>query len=319
MAFLSTSESKALDRLREGGLVAIPTETVYGLAADATNEAAVRAVFAAKGRPSHNPLIVHVSGAAMAQRYVHWNVMAEDLAAQHWPGALTLVLPRREDCPIAPSVSGDGTTLALRVPAHPLAHSLISAFDAGLAAPSANRSGRISPTSAQHVLSEFVSEDIMVLDGGLCTIGLESTVVDCTSVQPMVLRHGGVLLNCQDLGIANGSIARSHGKRQCGEDILLSPGMLASHYAPNLPLRLHATSVATNEALLAFGSPLVGAAATQNLSASEDLAEAAHNLFAMLRVLDDPHHAGIAVMSIPLHGIGIAINDRLERAAAPRS
>lgn len=318
MAFLSTSELGALARLREGGLVAIPTETVYGLAADACNESAVRAVFAAKGRPPRNPLIVHVSDVAMAQRYVQWNDLADSLAAQHWPGALTLVLPRREGCPIAPSVSAGGDTLALRVPAHPAAHSLIEAFDGGLAAPSANRSGRISPTCAQHVMDDFLNDDIIVLDGGFCTLGLESTVVNCTNVHPIILRHGGVQLSCQELAIATDPIDRSQLERQFIGENLLSPGMLASHYAPSLPVRLNAVSVAPNEALLAFGVPLAGAAATQNLSEGENLEEAAHNLFAMMRLLDAPHYASIAVMPIPQLGIGIAINDRLARAAAPR-
>lgn len=308
MAFLSTSLTEATQRLRAGLLVALPTETVYGLAADAANEAAVRSVFALKGRPSHNPLIIHVSGKEMAQRYVQWNALADGLAEAHWPGALTLVLPKREDCPIAPSVSAGGDTLAIRMPAHPLAQSVIAAFDGGLAAPSANRSGRVSPTCAQHVLSEFAAAELMVMDGGACEVGVESTVIDCTEGQARLLRSGSVLIKSSTPQVSD------------SPKILKSPGMLTSHYAPSVPVRLNAVDVVADEALLAFGEPVLGADQALNLSPSRDMNEAAHNLFAMLRALDCPQKIRqIAVMPIPQTGIGIAINDRLARAAANKA
>jgi L-threonylcarbamoyladenylate synthase len=304
MAFLSTSENDAIAALKAGHLVALPTETVYGLAADAENKMAVRSIFELKGRPSSNPLIVHISDISMAKSYAKWNNLADRLAQKYWPAPLTLVLPLRAPNVVAKEVLAGGDTIALRIPAHPKARDLIARFGRGIAAPSANRSGRISPTCAAHVLAEFPdADDLMVLDGGPCEVGLESTVVDCTGDAPVVLRAGSVLIDSA-LALTDSPSAA-----------LKSPGMLASHYAPNLPVRLNATCVNTDEALLAFGTPITGAAQTLNLSATENVEQAAQNLYAMLRALDDPKYKCIAVMLIPEHGIGLAINDRLKRAA----
>lgn len=299
---------KAVRRWKAGDAVAIPTETVYGLAADACNGAAVARIYALKSRPQFNPLIVHVADAAMAQRYVQWNDRAQALADAFWPGPLTLVLKRRSDCPISELVSAGGDTLAVRVPAHPLTRQLLQAFGGGLAAPSANRSGRVSPTTAQHVRDEF-ADAVMVVDGGACDVGIESTVVDLSGDAPSILRPGSITRAMLERIIGELAAAK-HGAS------LLSPGQMESHYAPSIPVRLNATDVAGDEALLAFGPPLCGAAKTKNLSPSGDLIEAAANLFSCLRALDDPALRAIAVMPIPAEGIGEAINDRLQRAAA---
>lgn len=304
MTFLSTSENDALAALKAGRLVALPTETVYGLAADAENSLAVRSIFALKGRPSSNPLIVHISDVAMAKCYGEWNKLADRLAKKYWPSPLTLVLPLRAPNVVAPEVLAGGSTIALRMPAHAKTRELIARFGRGVAAPSANRSGRISPTSAGHVLAEFPdADDLMVLDGGPCEVGLESTVVDCTGGEPVVLRAGSVLIDSAELF------------DNAASEILKSPGMLASHYAPSLPVRLNATCVNADEVLLAFGAPIDGASHALNLSDCKSLEQAARNLYAMLRALDDPKYARIAVMPIPERGIGVAINDRLRRAA----
>lgn len=300
---------KAVGLWKQGGLVAIPTETVYGLAADATNGQAVARIYAMKSRPQFNPLIVHVTGPAMAQEYVEWNPMAEKLATAFWPGPLTLVLKRRAKCTISELVSAGGDTIALRTPKHPVARQLLAKFGSGLAAPSANRSGRVSPTTAQHVRDEF-GDAVEVIDGGQCDVGIESTVVDCTGASPVVLRPGSITTTMIEEVAGAVSEAQSNGK-------LLSPGLLESHYAPSIKVRLNATAVTEGEALLAFGpNPPRGAAKTLNLSPSGDLLEAAANLFAFLRVLDDPAHRAIAIMPIPGEGVGEAINDRLRRAAA---
>ena len=283
-------------------------------------------IFALKGRPSHNPLIVHVTDKDMAQRYGQWNALADELAEMHWPGALTLVLPLKANSPIAPSVLAGGNTIALRCPAHPIMREVLIAFDRGLAAPSANRSGRISPTSARHVIEEFPEAELLVMDGGSARIGIESTVVDCTGSAPATLRVGSINLSQWERSKTAPQLsgAGPHSKSEIsispsGRDkFLRAPGQLASHYAPCLPVRMNADSVDQNEALLAFGPPISGAAETANLSPSGDLDEAAQNLYAMLRSLDSPAHARIAVMSIPNEGVGIAINDRLQRAAADR-
>jgi L-threonylcarbamoyladenylate synthase len=301
----------AVTHWREGGLVAIPTETVYGLAADATNGQAIARIYALKSRPQFNPLIVHVADVRAAIRYVEWNDMAERLAEAFWPGPLTLVLKRRARSRISELVSAGGDTLAVRVPAHPVALQLLQAFNGAIAAPSANRSGRVSPTTAQHVRDEFGADAPLIIDGGPCEVGLESTVLDISGEAPVLLRAGAITrqmleaaLNCQ------------LGAQQKGEGALKSPGMLASHYAPSIPVRLNALEVRGDEALLAFGpAPLVGAATTLNLSARGDVIEAAANLFAHLRALDDPRHRAIAVMPIPSDGIGEAIHDRLKRAS----
>lgn len=307
-AILSTDSTHiAIEKLRAGDVVALPTETVYGLGADACQDHAVARIFALKGRPSFNPLIVHVTDAAMAQRYVEWNDRAQALADAHWPGPLTLVLPRRADSPVSLLCSAGGDTLAIRCPAHPLMREVLAGFDGGIAAPSANRSGRISPTTAAHVQDEFGGE-VAVLDGGPCHIGIESTVVDCRQHPPVILRHGSVTQ--EQLGLS------SAGQNAGGA--LLSPGMLTSHYAPSIAVRLNAQHVGADEALLAFGQPLDGAAITLNLSETGDLLEAAAHLFAYLRALDKPQYRAIAVMPVPMQGIGAAINDRLARAAAEK-
>ena len=304
---------RAATLLRAEKLVAFPTETVYGLGADATSDAAVAAIFSAKDRPRFNPLIIHVIDEAAARRLVVFDARAARLARRFWPGPLTLVLPRAPGCPVSLLASAGLDSLAVRVPAHPLPRALIRAVGRPIAAPSANRSGRVSPTTAAHVLDELDGRIAAVLDGGVCRVGLESTVVDLTTSQPLLLRPGGVPAEAieEDIGPLG---------RPGGEAAPRSPGMLASHYAPSLPLRLDATKVQPGEALIAFGRRAPrGAKAVRWLSRSGDLAEAAANLFATLRALDRPDFAAIAVMPIPEHGLGRAINDRLRRAAAPRA
>ena len=303
----------ALDRaaalLRAGEVVAFPTETVYGLGGDATSDEAVAAIFSAKGRPRFNPLIVHLSRAAEAERLAAIDSRAALLMQKFWPGPLSLVLWRAPGCPISLLASAGLDTVALRVPAHPLAQELLRAVGRPLAAPSANRSGRISPTTADHVLSELDGRVAAVLDGGPCRIGVESTVIDLTGRTPLLLRPGGTA--SESLEALVGPLGAPQ-----PEDAPRAPGMLASHYAPSLPLRLNATSVASTEALLAFGSGVPsGAAEARSLSERGDVDEAAANLFAALRALDRPDFTGIAVMPIPEHGLGRAINDRLRRAA----
>jgi L-threonylcarbamoyladenylate synthase len=295
-----------------GELVAFPTETVYGLGADATNDRAVARIFEAKGRPRFNPLIVHVPDADSARAQVAFDGRADLLAAAFWPGALTLVLPRRPDCTVALLASAGLDSLAVRVPRHPVAHALLAACGRPLAAPSANASGKISPTTAEHVARSLGMKVAMILDGGRCPLGIESTVLDLTGRAPVLLRPGGV--TAEELTDAIGPLTAP---AAADASALKSPGMLASHYAPELPLRLDASDVRPHEALLAFGvCTIAGAAAVENLSPSGDLVEAAANLFAMLRSLDRPRLAGIAVMPVPDHGLGRAINDRLRRAAA---
>jgi L-threonylcarbamoyladenylate synthase len=295
-----------------GELVAFPTETVYGLGADATNDRAVARIFEAKGRPRFNPLIVHFPAAEVARAQVAFDARADLLAARFWPGALTLVLPRRPDCTVALLASAGLDSLAVRVPGHAVAHALLAACGRPIAAPSANASGKISPTTAEHVAGSLGMKVAMILDGGRCPIGIESTVLDLTGPTPALLRPGGV--TAEELSDAIGPLAAA---TAADRDAPKSPGTLASHYAPELPLRLDTRDVQPREALLAFGAcPITGAAAVENLSPSGDLVEAAANLFAMLRALDGPGLAGIAVMPIPDRGLGRAINDRLRRAAA---
>ncbi len=299
--------------LRAGLLVAIPTETVYGLAADATSGQGVAAVFAAKGRPGFNPLICHYEDAAAAAAHVAFSPAAERLADAFWPGPLTLVLPRRPVCPVHALAGAGLPTLAVRVPAHPVARALLAACGFPLAAPSANRSGGVSPTTAAHVLADLDGRIAAVLDAGPCAVGLESTVVDLSGATPRLLRPGGIPAELVEACI--GRLARGHTPGAAP----LSPGLLASHYAPSLPLRMDAECAALHEALLAFG-PAHHAALVFNLSPAGDLDEAASRLFAGLRWLDTEAAArglrGIAAMPIPGHGLGAAINDRLRRASA---
>ena len=308
------SIEEAARLIREGELVAFPTETVYGLGGDATNERAVAKIFEAKGRPQFNPLISHVLDAGEARRLVQWSDVADKLAARFWPGPLTLVLPRAKNSPIALLATAGLDTAAIRAPAHPMAQALIRAAGRPIAAPSANRSGSVSPTRAEHVAESLGDRVKVILDGGPCEVGLESTVLDLTTTTPTLLRPGGATREAIEALI--GPVALSHAIAS-GDAARKSPGQLDSHYAPARPVRLNATSVAGDEALLAFGPrPPAGARQVLNLSPDGDLTEAAANLFAHLRALDRPANTRIAVMPIPQTGLGLAINDRLRRAAA---
>jgi L-threonylcarbamoyladenylate synthase len=306
---LVTDVAEAAALLRAGALVAFPTETVYGLGADARDGAAVAAVFAAKGRPEFNPLICHVAGAEAAFAEVIADSRARELAARFWPGPLTLVLPRRPTCRVDLLAGAGLDTLAVRVPAHPLA-------------PSANRSGEVSPTTPAHVMAGLGGRIAAVLDGGACAVGLESTVLDLSAGGAVLLRPGGVTAEAIEAAI--GPIGRPVPLAAAAATRnLRSPGMMLSHYAPSLPVRLGAVQVGPEEALLAFGPrPLPGAGVLWNLSPSGDMAEAARRLFAGLRWLDaEGQRLGlkrIAAMTVPDAGLGAAINDRLARAAAPR-
>jgi L-threonylcarbamoyladenylate synthase len=306
--------TEAAKLLRDGGLVAFPTETVYGLGADATNERAVAAIFEAKGRPQFNPLISHVLDASEAKRFVGWTTTADTLAARFWPGPLTLVLPRAKDSAIALLCTAGLDTVAIRAPSHPVAQALIRAAGRPIAAPSANRSGAVSPTHAEHVAESLGERVPLIIDGGPCLVGVESTVLDLTAPVPTLLRPGGATREAIERAI--GPIALSDALPS-GDQAHKSPGQLASHYAPARPVRLNATSVAADEGLLAFGPSVPsGAMLTANLSPTGDLAEAAANLFAQMRAMDRPGIGRIAVMPIPETGLGLAINDRLRRAAA---
>jgi L-threonylcarbamoyladenylate synthase len=312
---------RAAALLRAGELVAFPTETVYGLGADARNGRAVAAVFEAKGRPHFNPLICHFPDAGAAFEEVLADERARLLAARFWPGPLTLVLPRRPGCRIDLLAGAGLDTLAVRVPAHPLALALLRAAAVPVAGPSANRSGQVSPTTAEHVLDGLGGRIAAVLDGGPCAVGVESTVLDLAAGGAALLRPGGVPAEAIEAVIGRVSrpvpLAAAEATRT-----LRSPGMMLSHYAPSLPVRLDARDVAPDEALLAFGPALPGAGATWQMSEARDLREAAARLFAGLRWLDaEGRRLGlkrIAVMPVPAEGLGAAINDRLERAAAPR-
>ncbi len=298
--------------IRSGRLVAFPTETVYGLGADATNGHAVAAIFAAKGRPRINPLIVHVKNVEQAAEFVEFSPLEKALAQAFWPGALTLVLPRRKDCRLSLLVSAGLDTVAMRAPSHPIAARLIAEAGVPLAAPSANLSGQVSATSAAHVAEGLGGKVDLILDGETTPLGIESTVIGFESGRPVLLRPGAVPREAIE-AITGPLAAPSKGS-------VTSPGQLASHYAPHTPLRLNARGVEPAEALLAFGpNAPKDARRALNLSRDGDLAEAAANLFAMLRALDAECASAIAVMPIPASGLGEAINDRLMRAAAPRN
>jgi len=302
---------RATALIRAGRLVAFPTETVYGLGADATQDRAVAAIFAAKGRPAFNPLIAHVLDAAEARRYVVWNDIAERLAAAFWPGPLTLVLPRVKNCRLSLLASAGLDTAAVRAPSHPIARALIAASGVPIAAPSANRSGAISPTRPEHVVESLGGAVDLVIDGGPCDVGLESTVLDLTTPTPTLLRPGGTTREAIEALIG----AIEDGPAIGVPGALHSPGQLESHYAPRAAMRLNATAAQMGETMLGFGQ----VAGALNLSPSGDLVEAAANLFVMLRRLDATGTTRIAVAPIPESGLGAAINDRLRRAAAPRS
>ena len=302
--------ARAVALLRAGQPIGLPTETVYGLAADACSDMAVARIFEMKGRPTFNPLIIHVADMAQTDGLVEMPPLARRMAARFWPGPLTFVLPRRKDSPISLLASAGLDTLAVRMPAHEVARDILRAFGGPLAAPSANRSGHVSPTLARHVAEELPVA--LVVDGGACTVGVESTIVGFDGDRPVLLRPGGV--SAEDIEAIAG-VPLLH---PAASETVTAPGQLSSHYAPEVPVRLDAHDLREGEALLAFGRPLPGARVTENLSPAGDLAEAAANLFAMLRGLDLPGVSGIAVMAVPETGLGLAINDRLRRAAAPR-
>ena len=305
--------AEAATLIGAGALVAFPTETVYGLGADATSDMAVAAVFAAKGRPDFNPLIVHFAETQAASRVVVFDQRARALARAFWPGALTLVVPRRPGNRISLLASSGLDTLAVRVPDHPVGRALLEAAGRPIAAPSANRSGTVSPTTAGHVAASLGDRVALILDGGPCRVGIESTVIDLTGAEPVVLRPGGIATEAIEAEI--GALAAP----ETGAGPARSPGMIGRHYAPRTPLRLDAQTPRPGEALLAFGpdAPTQTPGEVLNLSTTGDVEEAAANLFSMMRALDDAQATVIAVMTVPEAGLGRAINDRLRRAATP--
>lgn len=315
---------EAAAHLREGGLVAFPTETVYGLGANALDGAAVARIFEAKNRPSFNPLIVHVVDRRAAESYVEMDDRARSVAAAFWPGPLTLILPRKEGSGVSDLVSAGLPTLAIRAPAQKIAQNLLREAGVPIAAPSANASGEPSATTPRHVQESLGQSVPFILAGGSCEVGLESTVLDLSGDLPVILRPGAI--TAEDLEPLLGKVEYDAGNHEKPK----SPGQLLKHYAPSIPVRLNAVDLEKGEALLAFGSikfmGIKGGGAAKdlpdtqckNLSESGDLVEAASNLFTMLRDLDCSEHKGIAVMNIPARGLGIAINDRLGRAAKGR-
>lgn len=319
LEFDDNAVAPAVQTLRRGGLVAIPTETVYGLAADASHGEGVAGIFAAKGRPQFNPLIAHVASIDMAERYVTFDPLSRKLAERFWPGPLTLVLPLKKqqdtDRPIHPLVTAGLDTLAIRMP-HGRVRDVIKLLDSPLAAPSANRSGRISPTSAQAVHGDLGEKIDMILDAGACGVGVESTIVRVEGESARLLRPGGLAAEEIEAEIGRKLERLPHAAA------IQAPGMMASHYAPNALMRLDASEVMPGEALLAFGPARAQnadrAMALLNLSAAGDLREAASNLFDYMRKLDATGAKSIAVEPVPFDGLGEAINDRLKRAAAPR-
>jgi L-threonylcarbamoyladenylate synthase len=308
--------------LSAGGLVAFPTETVYGLGADAGNGEAVARLYEAKGRPAFNPLICHVADRAAAERLGRFDAAAARLAGALWPGPLTLVLPKAPEGAVAALATAGLDTIALRVPDHRLARALLREFGRPVVAPSANRSGHLSPTTAPHVLADLGGRIDLIVDGGATPVGLESTIVACLG-EPVLLRSGGLPRAEIERALGRALVERSADEVLADGVNPMAPGQLASHYAPRARLRLEARSVNAGEALLAFGPALppgaAGAAHILNLSARGDPIEAAAALFSHLRALDaEPGVSMIAVMPVPRQGLGEAINDRLRRAAAPR-
>lgn len=307
----------ATDVLLRQRPVAIPTETVYGLAADATHPAAITSIYETKGRPRFNPLICHMADLAMAERYAVFDPISRKLAEAFWPGPLTLVLPLKEDCGIHPLATAGLETVGIRVPVGFTAD-LIRSLGRPLAAPSANSSGRISPTTAQHVEADLGEKIEVIVDGGPCPVGVESTIVKVEEGEIRLLRPGGIDADAIE-AVTGKTVIRP---KASGTAAIEAPGMLASHYAPNASVRLNATAVSSTEALIGFGASNISGASTAtavfNLSPNGDLAEAASNLFDFLKRADASGAAGIAVAPIPDEGLGEAINDRLMRAAAPR-
>jgi len=310
----------AAHSLAAGGLVAFPTETVYGLGADASNATAIAHLYAAKGRPSFNPLIAHVAELAAARRIGRFDWRATRLAQAFWPGPLTLVVPKADACPVADLATAGLDTVAIRIPAHPVAQAILRAFGGAVVAPSANISGHVSPTLACHVESDLSGRIDLIVDGGPVEVGVESTIVGCFEA-PMLLRPGGLPRERIE-AVLGEPLARPPADLESDESQPLAPGMLASHYAPRANVRLKADHVAPGEALLAFGPEIPpgieAAAAVMNLSPTGDLDEAAANLFGYLRELDARAPRAIAVMEVPEEGLGEAINDRLRRAAVAR-
>jgi len=306
--------------LAEGGLVAFPTETVYGLGADATNPAAIARLYQAKGRPAFNPLIAHVGDIAAARRIARFDAPAIALAEAFWPGPLTLVLPKTPDCTVAELATAGLETIAIRIPAHPVAREILRVFRGPVVAPSANLSGHVSPTTAAHVQSDLSGRIDLIVDGGAVAVGVESTIVGCFE-EPMLLRPGG-LPRAEIERVLGRALVQPPADAESDSGQPLAPGMLASHYAPRAKVRLNAQRLEPGEALLAFGlgaiSGIDAASAVMNLSERGDLNEAAANLFGYLRALDGKGACTIAVMPIPHDGLGEAINDRLRRAAVGR-
>jgi L-threonylcarbamoyladenylate synthase len=309
MTIVTTDIALAADALKRGELVAFATETVYGLGADATNGRAVAAIYEAKGRPSFNPLIVHVPSVEAAVHLGEFSADARKLAEAFWPGPLTIVVKRAADCLVSELVSAGLSSIAIRVPGHDGARNLLEAAGVPVAAPSANRSGQISPTRPEHVRAGLEGCIWGMLDMGTCEVGLESTIVSCLEDEPALLRPGGI--SREQLELALGKPVRGGADNASAP---VAPGQLESHYAPSASVRLNAIAPREGEVMLGFGK-IDG---TMNLSPSGDLKQAAANLFAMLHALDAQGAAVIAVAPIPLEGLGVAINDRLSRAAAPR-
>ena len=308
-AITDSSLEEAAALIQAGQLVAFPTETVYGLGADATNDQAVARIFEAKGRPDFNPLIVHVKDLEQARLHAVFGKTGTRLAQKFWPGAMTFVLQRSKKSNVSQLASAGLETVAVRSPIHPAAHRLLELATCPIAAPSANRSGYLSPTTAEHVAEDLGETVTLILDGGPCLIGVESTIIDLSSANPFLLRPGGVPLEEVESEIGPLAVLNTPTVR--------APGMLPNHYAPNTPIHLNARHCQENEALLAFGpKPIAGAKVMQNLSPKNDLVEAAGNLFAMLHTLDASGCSAIAVMPIPEHALGLTINDRLRRAAS---
>ena len=301
----AASLDEAARILLAGGLVAVPTETVYGVAADATNGAAVASIFTAKGRPSFNPLICHVASLAMAESLAHFSPLARRLAERFWPGPLTLVLPRRADCPVHDLATAGLSSIGLRIPQHIATLEIISRVGRPLAAPSANPSEQLSPTTAEHVASGLGPRIDLIVDGGAAIAGVESTIIAPGETHAVMLRPGAIAR--ADIELLTGPLRSPE-----ASEGILAPGMMKRHYAPRARLRMDASHAGSGEAFLAFGAPPPGVLPSLNLSMRGDLAEAASNLFAMLRTLDESH-AMIAVQTIPDAGLGEAINDRLRR------
>ena len=306
--------------LADGGLVAFPTETVYGLGADAANPAAIAHLYQAKGRPAFNPLIAHVGDIAAARKIARFDAPANALAEAFWPGPLTLVLPKAHACAVADLATAGLDTIAIRIPAHPVARDILRSFGGPVVAPSANLSGHVSPTTAAHVQSDLAGRIDLIVDGGPVAVGVESTIIGCFDA-PMLLRPGG-LPRAEIERVLGRALVQPPADTEADSGQPLAPGMLASHYAPRAKVRLNAVKLEAGEALLAFGlgaiSGIDAAAAVMNLSERSDLDEAAANLFGHLRALDGKGVRTIAVMSIPDEGLGEAINDRLRRAAVGR-